>query len=90
MHLSALVLTLTLELSGAPCPLTVAEIALRIQCDPATICRGSCIAYYLGSVLPQVPWSSMQLGGEALLVALALCWYGIPQGLRLGHLTGAA
>jgi hypothetical protein len=90
VHLSALVLTLTLELSGAPCPLTVAEIALRMQCDPATIYRGSCIAYYLGSVLPQVPWSSVQLGGEVLLVALALCWYGIPQGLRLGHLTRAA
>jgi len=89
-HLSALVLTLTLDLRGTPCPLTAAEIALRVQCDPATLYRGSCIAHYLRSVLPQVPWSSVQLGSEVLLVALALFWYGIPQGLRLGHLTRAA
>jgi hypothetical protein len=90
VHLGALVLTLTLDLSGIPCPLTAAETALRLRLDPASVYQGSCIAHYLGSVLPQVPWSSVQLGGEMLLVILALWWYGIPRGLRLDHLTRAA
>jgi len=90
-HLSALVVTLTLDLSGTPCPLTVAEIALRMRCDPAAVYQGSCIPHYLGSIFPQVPWSAVQLGGEVLLVVLALWWYEwIPRGLRLDHLTRAA
>jgi hypothetical protein len=90
-HLSALTVTLMLDLSGTPCPLTVAEIALRMRCDPAIVYRGSCIPHYLGSVFPQVPWSSVQLGGEILLVVIALGWYGgLAQSLHPGSATRGA
>jgi hypothetical protein len=90
VHVGALVMTLTLDVSRIPCPLTVAETALRMRLDPAAVYQGSCIPHYLGSVFPQVPLSSVKLGGEVLLVILALWWYGIPRGLRLDHLTRAA
>lgn len=74
-HLGALVLTLTLDIGGIPCPLTAAETALRLQGDPATAYDGSCITHYLGSVVPGMPWDAVRLGIEVLLVVCALAWY---------------
>lgn len=91
VHVGALVMTLTLDISGIPCPLTVAETALRMRLDPASVYQGSCIPHYLGNIFPQVPWSSLQLGGEVLLVVFALGWYGgLAQSLHPGSATRGA
>lgn len=83
VHVSGLVLNLILDLTGTPCPLTVAETALRLRCDPATAYQGSCLPHYLGSIFPQVPWNLVQVWGGVLLVAIALWRYRVPRGMRI-------
>ena len=89
-HLGAVTITLALDLSGSPCPLTVAEIALRTGGDRAATYQGSCVAHYLEGVLPAVPWGWVQLGGEVLLMVVALWWYRILRVSRLNPLVRAS
>ncbi len=83
VHFGGLVLNLVLDLTGTPCPLTVAETALRLRCDPATAYQGSCLPHYLGSILPQVPWKVVQVWGGVLMVVIALWRYRFPHGMRI-------
>ncbi len=90
VHLGGLVLNVLLDLTGTPFPLTVMETALRLRCDdPASAYHGSCISHYLGSILPQVPWTSVQIWGGALLLGIALWRDGVPHWLRIAALRRA-
>jgi hypothetical protein len=76
LHVGGLVLTLTLDLTGTPCPLTIVETALRLRCGLSRAYRGSCITHYPGGIFPILAWPGLQLWAEEFLLGIALTRYG--------------
>lgn len=82
LHVGGLVFNLVLDLTGLPCPLTVAETALRLRCNPPCAYQGSCITNYLAGLFPVVAWPGIQAWVGVLLLGVALWRYGLlPRGL---------
>ena len=77
VHVGGLMLNLILDLTGVLCPLTVAENALRLRCNPPCAYQGSCLTHYLGGTFPVVAWPGVQTWAGALLLGIALWRYGL-------------
>ena len=80
VHMGGLMLNLILDLTGVPCPLTVAENALRLRCNPPCPYQGSCLTHYLGGTFPVVAWPGVQVWPGVLLLAVALWRYDFLRG----------
>jgi hypothetical protein len=76
LHVAGLVVNLFLVVTALPCPLTVAENALRLRCNPPCTYQGSCITHYLAGIFPVLAWPGVQVWAGVLLLSVALWRYG--------------
>jgi len=80
VHVGGLVFNLVLDLTGTPCPLTLAETVLRLRCEPPCAYQGSCLTHYLAGTFPLVAWPGLLIWAGVLLLGVALWRYGFLHG----------